>query len=321
MNGAAVEIETDYSVCSWRFRSAITLEGAPLWLPSARAAVDVELKLGPVPPVECAEPVGVIVNGPAHATVVAAGIGRFLVSNGRSITADILPTAQPGPVETMILGPVLGALSYQRGIVSLHSNAILVHGRVVALSGRSGAGKSSLAAVLIQRGHRLISDDVLPVLKTPDGCWGLPSNQNLRLWGTTLEFLGQPKDGLRRAADGEREKYFLSSPEKTARSWPLAALVWLESGIAETEALNLQSGPRRARTIFKAAYRQHLAKDFARLGHDAIIDLSMPGVKVYEFLRPRGLERLQRHADMIEALVTRPPAWPDSAQRAVDGFA
>ena len=82
-----------------------------------------------------------------------------------------------------IAGPVLGTLSYQRGLISLHSNTIVIDGKAIALSGHSGAGKSTLAAMLMKRGHRLISDDVLPLVEMDGRTFGLPGSQKSKALG------------------------------------------------------------------------------------------------------------------------------------------
>ena len=90
---------------------------------------------GPVEDVPCDDPVGVVVTGRGKATVVAADAGQFAVLDGKKVIADVRPDALPGVVETMAVGPVLGTLAYQRGILSLHSNTIVIDGKAIALSG------------------------------------------------------------------------------------------------------------------------------------------------------------------------------------------
>jgi hypothetical protein len=235
------------------------------------------------------------------ATVVSAEAGRFAVIDGKKVIADVYPGALPGFVEVTIAGPVLGTLSYQRGLISLHSNTIVIDGKAIALSGRSGAGKSTLAAILMERGHRLISDDVLPLYETETETFGLPGSQNLRLWGEALEMIGRSKEGLRRA-DGTRDKYFLPTAEKTTRPWPLSALIWLERGVTDRHFLRPCKGMFRTRAIYKALYRQHLWRDFAAMGSKEIMKLSLPGVAVFDLLRPRGLDLLEEQAAAIERL-------------------
>src|SRR5437868_5902568 len=153
----------DYFLSGWRLRSAIPVDALPPWDGDPNHPVDVELVQGDVDEIECNDPVGVVVTSKDLATVVATGVGRFAVSSGRRVVADVESGALPGMVEVMIAGPVLGTLCYQRGVLSLHSNTIVIDGKAVAMSGRSGTGKSTMAAILMRRGHRLISDDVLPL--------------------------------------------------------------------------------------------------------------------------------------------------------------
>ena len=59
----------------------------------------------------------------------------------------------------------------------------------------------------------------------------------------------------------------------------------------------------RTRAIYKALYRQHLWRDFASMGSKEITSLSLPGVAVFDLLRPRGLDLLEEQALAIERLV------------------
>lgn len=293
---------SDYALCGWRFRSEIPVEALPAWDGDPNRPPDIDLFRGEVPEHGYDAPVCVYVTGRNMATVVAEDAGRFSVIDGTSVIADIRPGALPGFVETMIAGPVLGTISYQRGLLSLHSNTIVINGKAIALSGRSGAGKSTLAAILLKRGHTLISDDVLPVFESGGRTFALPGSQNLRLWGEALDLIGESKGGLRRAVDGAREKYFLPSMEKTTKPWPLAALIWLERGITDRYFFRPANGIFRTRAIYKATYRTHLAREFAAMGSKEISNLSLPGVAVFDLLRPRGLDLLEEQATAIERL-------------------
>lgn len=295
---------SDYALCGWRFRSEIPVEALPVWDGDPSHPVDIELVRGDVAEVPPNGPVTVVANGPSMATVVSVEAGRFAVIDGKKVIADVDPDALPGFVEVTIAGPVLGTLSYQRGLISLHSNTIVIDGKAIALSGRSGAGKSTLAATLMKRGHRLISDDVLPLFESDGQTFGLPGSQNLRLWGEAVELIGESKDGLRRA-DRSREKYFLPAKmEKTTTPWPLAALIWLERGPTDRNILRPCAGMFRTRAIYKALYRQHLWRDFTSMGSTEIVKLSLPGVAVFDLLRPRGLDLLEEQAMAIERLAS-----------------
>jgi hypothetical protein len=295
----------DYALAGWRFRSEIPIEALPAWDGDADRAPDLVLMRGNVAEVECDDdPVEVVVTGRDFATVVVADAGRFAVRSGSQIVADVRPDALPGVVENTIVGPVLGTLCYQRKIVPLHCNTVVIDGQAVALSGKSGAGKSTLAAILLKRGHRLISDDVLPLCEADGRTFALPGTQHLRLWGQTLDLIGEDKAGLRRAADGAREKYYLPTVEKTTSRFPLAALIWLERSDKDDHVLRPCNGVFRTRAIWKATYGSNLIREFSKMGSKEVANLSLPGVAVYDLLRPRKLEHLEEQADMIEKLVT-----------------
>jgi len=299
---SAIKAHPDYSLCGWRFRSEIPIEALPVWDGDSDRPPDVELVRGEVAEVSYEDLVGVVITGRSTATVATADAGRFAIFNGNRVVADVHAGAFSGFVETMIVGPVLGVLSYQRGILSLHANTVVINGKAIALAGRSGAGKSTLAAILLKRGHPLISDDVLPIIERGGQTIAMPGSQNLRLWGETLDLLGVSREGLRHAADSTREKYYLPTISKTTKPWPLAALIWLERGITERYFFRPANGIFRTRAILKSTYRTKLAREFATMGTKELQDLTLPGVAVFDLLRPRGLDLLEEQATAIERL-------------------
>lgn len=62
--------------------------------------------------------------------------------------------------QRFLVGQVLPLASTLRGLEPLHASAVEVGGRALLLVGRSGAGKSSVALQLVDRGARLLADDV-----------------------------------------------------------------------------------------------------------------------------------------------------------------
>ena len=51
----------------------------------------------------------------------------------------------------------------QRKVLPLHGSAIAINGKAYAIIGDSGAGKSTLALAFLNRGYRLLTDDVIAV--------------------------------------------------------------------------------------------------------------------------------------------------------------
>ncbi|MFC1562417.1 HPr(Ser) kinase/phosphatase [candidate division KSB1 bacterium] len=52
---------------------------------------------------------------------------------------------------------------------TIHGTLVDVYGMGLLFTGRSGIGKSEMALDLIERGHRLVADDVITIVKTGDG--------------------------------------------------------------------------------------------------------------------------------------------------------
>src|SRR5208337_3198059 len=90
-------------------------------------------------------------------------VARFLLSKGAAIDFDPASAEALDDVPIFILGTVFGILLHQRGRITLHASAVRVNGGAVLFCGSSGAGKSTMAAALAQRGYPVASDDICPV--------------------------------------------------------------------------------------------------------------------------------------------------------------
>ncbi len=70
----------------------------------------------------------------------------------------------------------------QQNIPCLHANSLIVNSHGIGLMARSQVGKSTLTAALLQHGHTLLADDMLP-LRNSNGQWPIfPGPAFIRLW-------------------------------------------------------------------------------------------------------------------------------------------
>jgi hypothetical protein len=159
-------------------------------------------------------------------------VGRFLIRGGEEILVDPLPDAPERNVRLFLLGSALGVLAYQRGLLPLHANAVVIDGVAHAFTGPSGRGKSTLAAYFAQAGHRVLSDDVCAMSFDAEGrplAWpGLP---RVKLWQEAADALGEPTAGLETVIEGEA-KFHLPIAATGAGPVPLARLYVLAAGEA-----------------------------------------------------------------------------------------
>jgi hypothetical protein len=93
----------------------------------------------------------------------------FLIRNGREITVDPRPDANPAAVRVVLLGRVMAFLLRQRGWLPLHASAVVIDNECVLFLGAVGAGKSTTAAAFHARGYLVITDDVGAVRITSEG--------------------------------------------------------------------------------------------------------------------------------------------------------
>ena len=109
-------------------------------------------------------------------------VGAFLVRHGQEIIVEPVPGVEEQLVRLALLGTVLSVLLHQRGLLVLHASAVAVQGSAVAFLGAKGQGKSTTAATLYGRGHRLVADDVVALdLSATDGPLVLPGFPQFKL--------------------------------------------------------------------------------------------------------------------------------------------
>lgn len=110
------------------------------------------------------------------------GAADFHLGPDNLIHVDLQAPETLEAAETWFLGIVLAFWLERAGRPCLHAAAVAADGEAVALLAFSGSGKSTLAAGLLQAGHGLLTDDVLPLAATPDGFRAQPSYPQMRLW-------------------------------------------------------------------------------------------------------------------------------------------
>lgn len=126
------------------------------------------------------------------------GIANMLVREGKDIIVRLLRSdVHARWLRQFILGPALGVLLHQRGLLVLHASAVVIEGKAAVIMGRKGMGKSTTAAGMHLRGHDLLADDVVAIDMTdPARPLVLPGIPQLKLWPDAAEALELHPDDL-----------------------------------------------------------------------------------------------------------------------------
>ena len=216
----------EYRAYGLHVRSVVPLPFDPLPEPSkaAPSVPDVTVRLGAVPATLPADPGHVTHTNiwqarPGAFLMHVEGVARYLVTDGRDILID--PCGDDADdVTAFFTSSPFTALLQQRGVVTLHAAAVETDAGAILLLGRSGIGKSSLAAALVERGFALLADDVTGVVLDTEGrLLALPAFPCLRLWTDTLDTLHWRANAQAPVQRGV-EKYWTRSPHRTC-STPL----------------------------------------------------------------------------------------------------
>ncbi|MCR8746786.1 hypothetical protein [Romboutsia lituseburensis] len=88
-------------------------------------------------------------------------IAIYQIKNGNTIIVEPLKDKDNERIKSFLLGWSFGILLIQRKTIALHGSAISKGDKAIIISGKSKAGKSTLASALNNKGYKFLSDDVV----------------------------------------------------------------------------------------------------------------------------------------------------------------
>ena len=123
-------------------------------------------------------------NGATY--IIIPDVVCFFIKNGTEIRITPGHLSSSQVIRSLLFGPAMAALLFQRGIVVMRGATIQIGNNAMLIIGRSGVGKSTLAAKLISRGHKIIADDIAPI---DENCVALQGPGQIKLWRESLDLL------------------------------------------------------------------------------------------------------------------------------------
>jgi HPr kinase/phosphorylase len=112
------------------------------------------------------------------AAICALPVAAFVVTKGQRVPEEIarecerhnVPLLVSDQTTSVVIQSITRVLEDELApATTVHGVLVDVYGMGVLLLGESGIGKSECALDLIQRGHRLVADDVVEIRKYPNG--------------------------------------------------------------------------------------------------------------------------------------------------------
>ena len=159
----------------------------------------------------------------------------FLSKDQRDITCLPLKEVPLGTIRHLLIDQVVPRILGHWGNLVVHGSAVSIDGKAVAFLGRSGIGKSTLAAYLHKQGHTILTDDCFKLNdEDPTGISITPNYPGVRLFDDSSDavFANSPANGV---AHYTRKKRLVIASDKSAPDQTLAAIFFLSPLIGKQD--------------------------------------------------------------------------------------
>jgi hypothetical protein len=164
-----------------------------------------------------------------------SGLFEFLVTpDARRIYAQTLHPIEDEALLAYLLVDALSFSMVRLGWEPLHATAVMTEHGVAAFLGNSGDGKSTLAALLMRGGCKLVTDDML-ILTRDRGPWlAQPGPPRLKLYREMADhILGSGQRGVPMNPSTTKSIIAVDHTDMASRPAPVRALYVLENDCAQ----------------------------------------------------------------------------------------
>jgi hypothetical protein len=233
--------------------------------------------------------------------------GRVTVRGGREIVVRPHERADEAALELFVAGPALAVALHQRGGLVLHATAVAIGDRALAILGEKGAGKSTLAAALTRRGHRLLSDDVVVIAERDGRPVALAGTATLKIQPEAAQALGVDPSRLALLHPNAEKRSWPGAADDRAPppSTPLATLLVAAPGPGPSIAP--LDGPATFLELVRHTYGaryDYMQRSGGSARHFAQVAALVLAVRAFRLVRGDDLARLAETAERVETLVS-----------------
>ena len=289
----------EYRAYGLNLRSELALTG----LTPSRGEPDVEVRFGDV---EIGETRPMLSGAgrrrvsSSEACLAYDDIGVLLIREGREIVLSPERGRDRQRLAPFVLGPGLGMILLQRGTLALHASAVGLDGGASIFLGGPGWGKSTTAAALERRGHRLIADDISSIRRDGEEHVVQPGFPTLKLSSESAEALGHDFDAMHELHTVVRKRGRTVESSFEDAPLPLRRVYVLVDG----DAIRIEpiSGGAALEELVRHSYAAPLIREtgLAATHLRQCADLAS-SVAIRRLTRPRSLDQIGDLAQAIES--------------------
>lgn len=231
-------------------------------------------------------------------------VAGYLVKDGRYIYIQKEnPYVSDNEVRLFLLGPVMGALILQRGLLPVHGSAVKMGEQAVIFSGTPGVGKSTLATGFLNKGYSVISDDISVInINGETVPYIYPGFPQMKLWADMLDKFGKDRffkrtlrEGLQKYGIPVRDQYY-------GRPLPIGHIYILSTHNKDTIHSTPLHGMNKFHALKNNTYRWRFLEGLGKKKeHFSLTTQLAEQIGVSRITRPRQSFKLDELMEMIMA--------------------
>ncbi|SCX83717.1 hypothetical protein [Butyrivibrio sp. INlla14] len=241
--------------------------------------------------------------------------GFYVIRAGREIIFECREGYSPAMVSGWILGYAMAMLLLQKKTLAIHCSGVVIPDKgnnnefvpagAVLISGVSGAGKSSLTRKLLERGYRIMADDVAAVKFDGEKDMVFPAFPYQKLCRNEVDSRKLDHDGLI-YIDEDKDKFlvpvgdvFVSEPQ------PLKLMAFLTVGDVKEVTIRKLTGFEQFLGFNNSLLLKVLKGPWEN--YPEVINLSMKLASkcpVYQIVRPFEGDSQDIIADKLETIIS-----------------
>lgn len=172
-------------------------------------------------------------------------LADFEVSaDGMEVIAYPVEGVDDVTIEHLYINQLVPLALSRQGQPAFHASVVTVAGGAVAFLGKTGAGKSTLAASFALNDATFLTDDALLIDESDSGCRAMPSHASLRLWQDSVDALIEDEHPRANPVSYSSKTRLLAGNAlaHSEQSQPLLAAYVLESQDAPTITIRKLAG-------------------------------------------------------------------------------
>ena len=206
-----------------------------------------------------------------------------------------------GSVTLYLLGPIFGLMLRFRGVVCLHASSVVIDDRAFLFTGDAGAGKSTTAAAMSQRGHALLADDIVAITDRDGKFLATPAYPYISLWPESTKMICGPGAKLPALINGFEKQRF--SPANFQNSpVPLGGIFAFGERSAGEDLPRIDELTPREQlmTLVANSYGSHVLPDSSRAEEFQLFGRMVGAVPIRRLLPHSDPALLNRLCELIE---------------------